>query len=101
MTVRQAEDIPFERIQKTRQTTEEKRAEKEDLKSALAGSDKSAVVGRSVAAPMTGTLSSVCCRWRRAAHALAAPEAPKGAPRCMHETAALMLALLRCSDQSQ
>lgn len=46
VTVRQAEDIPFERIQKTRQTTEEKRAEKEDLKSALAGSDKSAVVGR-------------------------------------------------------
>ena len=47
VTVRQAEDIPFERMQKARQTTEEKRAEKEDLKSALAGSDKSAVVGRS------------------------------------------------------
>jgi hypothetical protein len=46
VTVRQAEDIPFERMQKARQTTEEKRAEKEDLKSALAGSDKSAVVGR-------------------------------------------------------
>ena len=51
VTVRQAEDIPFERIQKTRQTTEEKRAEKEDLKSALAGSDKSAVVGRSGTCP--------------------------------------------------
>ena len=46
VTVRQAEDVPFERMQKARQTTEEKRAEKEDLKSALAGSDKSAVVGR-------------------------------------------------------
>ena len=46
VTVRGTEDIPFERVQKTRQTTEEKRAEKEDLKSALQGSDKSAVVGR-------------------------------------------------------
>lgn len=46
VTARQAEDVPFERMQKGRQTTEEKRAEKEDLKSALAGSDKSAVVGR-------------------------------------------------------
>ncbi len=46
VTVQQAEDIPFERVQKARQTTEEKRAEKEDLKSALQGSDKSAVVGR-------------------------------------------------------
>lgn len=46
MTVRGTEDIPFDRVQKTRQTTEEKRAEKEDLKSALQGSDKSAVVGR-------------------------------------------------------
>lgn len=46
VTVQQAEDIPFERVQKTRQTTEEKRAEKEDLRSALQGSDKSAVVGR-------------------------------------------------------
>ncbi|CAK0739604.1 hypothetical protein CVIRNUC_001180 [Coccomyxa viridis] len=45
VTVRGTEDIPFERVQKTRQTTEEKRAEKEDLKSALQGSDKSAVVG--------------------------------------------------------
>ncbi|KAK9917525.1 hypothetical protein WJX75_005305 [Coccomyxa subellipsoidea] len=45
VTVQQAEDIPFERVQKTRQTTEEKRAEKEDLRSALQGSDKSAVVG--------------------------------------------------------
>lgn len=46
VTVRGTEDIPFDRVQKTRQTTEEKRAEKEDLKSALQGSDKSAVVGR-------------------------------------------------------
>ncbi len=46
VTVQQAEDIPFDRVQKARQTTEEKRAEKEDLKSALQGSDKSAVVGR-------------------------------------------------------
>ena len=46
VTVQQAEDIPFDRVQKSRQTTEEKRAEKEDLRSALQGSDKSAVVGR-------------------------------------------------------
>ena len=46
VTVQQAEDIPFERVQKTRQTTEEKRAEKEDLRSALQGSDKSARRGQ-------------------------------------------------------
>jgi hypothetical protein len=46
VTVRGTEDIPFDRVQKARQTTEEKRAEKEDLRSALQGSDKSAVVGR-------------------------------------------------------
>ena len=57
VTVRGTEDIPFDRIQKSRQTTEEKRAEKEDLKSALQGSDKSAVVGR-CAAELSCSLST-------------------------------------------
>ena len=57
VTVRGTEDIPFDRIQKSRQTTEEKRAEKEDLKSALQGSDKSAVVGR-CAAELSHSLST-------------------------------------------
>ena len=64
VTVRGTEDIPFDRVQKARQTTEEKRAEKEDLRSALQGSDKSAVVGRWVttACPIgapAGTLAYV------------------------------------------
>ena len=65
VTVRQAEDVPFERMQKARQTTEEKRAEKEDLKSALAGSDKSAVVGRSGSASLLLSIllpaACLCC----------------------------------------
>ena len=88
VTVRQAEDIPFERIQKTRQTTEEKRAEKEDLKSALAGSDKSAVVGRSVASSWSAANyndPTVAGSWP-----LPAPwrhgQAAQGHLRCMHKT---------------
>lgn len=60
MTVQQAEEIPFERVQKARQTTEEKRAEKEDLKSALQGSDKSAVVGRSASASWSAPVAWSC-----------------------------------------
>ena len=66
VTVRGTEDIPFDRIQKARQTTEEKRAEKEDLKSALQGSDKSAVVGRWVPqlAYLKGNLQEHWLLWR-------------------------------------
>lgn len=44
-TVQAVEEIPFERIQKQKQTQAEKK-EAADLKSALAGTDKQAIVGR-------------------------------------------------------
>ncbi len=46
-TVQAVEEIPFERIQKQKQTQAEKK-EAADLKSALAGTDKQAIVGRCV-----------------------------------------------------
>ena len=46
-TVQAVEEIPFERIQKQKQTQAEKK-EAADLKSALAGTDKQAIVGRYV-----------------------------------------------------